>query len=66
MKKESSNRKGKNEMKNDQNPVADREAQEPHSEQTMGGDLRIQQLADLARDGDETAAAELELIFALA
>ena len=69
MKKETSILKGKNEMKTTKNQVADREAQEPLSEQTMVENQlieeRLQQLLDLAKDGDEIAQAEIDLYFAL-
>ena len=70
MKKETSILKGKNEMKTTKNQVADREAQEPLSVQTMVENQlieeRLQQLLDLAKDGDEIAQSEIDLYFALA
>ena len=66
MKKETSNLKGKNEMKTSKNQVSQREAQGSSvPENAMIDENRFQQLRDLARDGDEIAAAELELIYAL-
>ena len=66
MKKETSNLKGKNEMKTAKNQVSQREAQgSPVPENAMIDENRFMQLRDLARDGDEIAAAELELIYAL-
>ena len=66
MKKETSNLKGKNEMKTAKNQVSQREAQGSSvPENAMIDDSRFQQLLDLAHDGDEIAAAELELIYAL-
>lgn len=69
MKRETSKLKGKNEMKTANHQVTDREAQEPLSEQMMVENQiieeRLQQLIDLAKDGDEIAAAELDLYFAL-
>ena len=66
MKKETSNLKGKNEMKTAKNQVGQREAQGSSvPENAMIDENRFQQLRDLARDGDEIAAAELELIYAL-
>lgn len=66
MKKETSNLKGKNEMKTTKNQVRQREAQGSSvPENAMIDENRFQQLRDLARDGDEIAAAELELIYAL-
>ncbi len=66
MKKETSNLKGKNEMKTTKNQVSQREAQGSSvPENAMIDENRFQQLRDLARDGDEIAAAELELIYAL-
>ena len=58
--------KGKNEMKTTKNQVSQREAQGSSvPENAMIDENRFQQLRDLARDGDEIAAAELELIYAL-
>ncbi len=66
MKNETSNLKGKNEMKTAKNQVSQREAQGSSvPENAMIDENRFQQLRDLARDGDEIAAAELELIYAL-
>ena len=66
MKKETSNLQGKNEMKPAKNQVSQREAQGSSvPENAMIDENRFQQLRDLARDGDEIAAAELELIYAL-
>ena len=60
------NIKGKNEMKTTKNQVSQREAQGSSvPENAMIDENRFQQLRDLARDGDEIAAAELELIYAL-
>ena len=70
MKRETSNQKGKKEMKTAQNQVADREAPGTPSEQAMVENQlieeRLQQLLDLAKDGDEIAQAEIELYFAFA
>ena len=66
MKKETSNLKGKNEMKTTKNQVSQREAQGSSvPENAMIDENRFRQLLDLAHDGDEIAAAELELIYAL-
>ena len=66
MKKETSNLKGKNEMKTTKNQVSQREAQGSSvPENAMIDEIRFRQLLDLAHDGDEIAAAELELIYAL-
>ena len=66
MKNETSNLEGKTEMKTAQNQVGQREAQGSSvPENAMIDDSRFQQLLDLAHDGDEIAAAELELIYAL-
>lgn len=66
MKKETSNTKGKNEMKTAKNQVSQREAQGSSvPENAMIDDSRFQQLLDMAHDGDEIAAAELELHYAL-
>ena len=66
MKKETSNLKGKNEMKTTKNQVSQREAQGSSvPENAMMEDSRLRQLLDLAHDGDEIAAAELELHYAL-
>ena len=65
MKKETSNLKGKNEMKTAKNQVSQREAQGSSVPENAMIDNRIQQLMDLAHDGDEIAAAELELHYAL-
>ena len=66
MKKETSNLKGKNEMKTAKNQVSQREAQGSSvPENAMIDENRFRQLLDLANDGDEIAAAELELIYAL-
>lgn len=65
MKKETSNLKGKNEMKTTKNQVSQREAQGSSAPENAMIDNRIQQLLDLAHDGDEFAAAELELHYAL-
>ena len=66
MKKETSNLKGKNEMKTAKNQVSQREAQGSSvPENAMIDENRFMQLRDLAHDGDEIAAAELELIYAL-
>lgn len=66
MKKNPSIQKGKTEMKTTENQAAQRPAQEQPSQDTaMGGDSRLRQLLDLAHDGDEIAAAELELHYAL-
>ena len=70
MKKETSNLKGKNEMKTTKNQVSQREAQgssvpENAMIENRLIEKRLQQLLDLAKDGDEIAAAELELHYAL-
>jgi len=66
MKKETSNLKGKNEMKTAKNQVSQREAQGSSvPENAMIDENRFMQLRDLARDGDEIARAELELHYAL-
>ena len=66
MKKETSNLKGKNEMKTTKNQVSQREAQGSSvPENAMIDENRFMQLRDLAHDGDEIAAAELELHYAL-
>ena len=70
MKKETSNLKGKNEMKTTKNQVSQREAQgssvpENAMIENRLIEKRLQQLLDLAHDGDEIAAAELELHYAL-
>ena len=58
--------KGKNEMKTAKNQVGQREAQGSSvPENAMIDETRFRQLLDLAHDGDEIAAAELELIYAL-
>ena len=57
--------KGKNEMKTAKNQVSQREAQGSSVPENAMIDNRIQQLLDLAHDGDEIAAAELELHYAL-
>ena len=60
------NIKGKNEMKTAKNQVGQREAQGSSvPENAMIDENRFRQLLDLAHDGDEIAAAELELIYAL-
>ena len=60
------NIKGKNEMKTTKNQVGHREAQGSSvPENAMIDENRFQQLLDLAHDGDEIAAAELELHYAL-
>jgi len=71
MKKETSNLKGKNEMKTAKNQVSQREAQGssvPENEMIENRliEERLQQLLDLAKDGDEIAQSEIELYFALA
>ena len=54
-------------MKTAKNQVSQREAQGSSvPENAMIDENRFQQLRDLARDGDEIAAAELELIWELA
>lgn len=58
-------------MKTTENQAAQRPAQEQPSQDTamVENQLieeRLQQLLDLAKDGDEIAAAELDLYFALA
>ena len=66
MKTEASNQTGKSEMNTTKNQVSQREAQGSSvPENAMIDENRFQQLRDLARDGDEIAAAELELIYAL-
>ncbi len=65
MKKETSNLKGKNEMKTTKNQVSQREAQGSSVPENAMIDNRLQTLLDLAKDGDEIAAAELELHYAL-
>ena len=66
MKKNPSIQKGKTEMKTTENQAAQRPAQEQPSQDTaMMEDSRLRQLLDLAKDGDEIAAAELELHYAL-
>lgn len=57
-------------MKTTENQAAQRPAQEQPSQETAMVENRLieerlQQLLDLAHDGDEIAAAELELIYAL-
>ena len=53
-------------MKTTKNQAAQRPAQEQPSQDTaMMEDSRLRQLLDLAHDGDEIAAAELELHYAL-
>jgi len=66
MKNETSNQEGKTEMKTAQNQVGQRGVEQDSSvpENAMN-DNRIQQLMDLAHDGDEIAASELELHYAL-
>ena len=71
MKKNPTIQKGKTEMKTTENQAAQRPAQEQPSQDTamVENQLieeRLQQLLDLAKDGDEIAAAELDLYFALA
>jgi len=64
MKKETSNLKGKNEMKTTKNQVSQREAQGSSVPENAMIDNRLQTLLDLAKDGDEIAQAEIEtLIF---
>lgn len=66
MKKNPSIQKGKTEMKTTENQAAQRPAQaQPSQETAMMEDNRLRQLLDLAKDGDEIAAAELELHYAL-
>ena len=66
MKKETSNQTGKSEMNTTKNQVSQREAQGSSvPENAMIDENRFQQLLDLAHDGDEIAAAELELHYAL-
>ena len=62
--------KGKNEMKTAKNQVGQREAQgssvpENAMIENRLIEERLQQLLDLAKDGDEIAQAEIELYFAL-
>ena len=53
-------------MKTAQNQIGQREAQGSSvPENAMMEDSRLRQLLDLAHDGDEIAAAELELHYAL-
>jgi len=71
MKKETSNLKRKNEMKTAKNQVSQREAQgssvpENAMIENRLIEERLQQLLDLAKDGDEIAQSEIELYFALA
>ena len=49
--------------KNDSHPASD-PAGFLQASNSNGDEIRFAQLRDLAKDGDETAAAELELIFA--
>ena len=65
MKKETSNQTGKSEMNTTKNQVSQREAQGSSVPENAMNDNRLQQLLDLAHDGDEIAAAELELHYAL-
>lgn len=71
MKKETSNLKGKNEMNTTKNQVSQREAQSssvPENAMIENRliEERLQQLLDLAKDGDEIAQSEIDLYFALA
>ena len=52
-------------MKTTKNQVSQREAQGSSVPENAVNDSRIQQLMDLAHDGDEIATAELELHYAL-